>query len=60
MLEQVLNKEFDKRDLNQLADYLDIQGLDTGYLLIFDHSKKKFWKKDWTEVEGKRIFWLRV
>ncbi len=46
--------------LLQLADYLDRLGLDTGYLLIFDHNKKKFWKKDWIEVDGKRIFWVRV
>ena len=46
--------------LSQLADYLDRLGLDTGYLLIFDHNKKKFWKKDWVEVQGKRIFWVRI
>ena len=49
-----------KKGLTQLTDYLDRQDLDTGYLLIFDHSKKKSWKKDWTEVDGKRIFWARV
>jgi hypothetical protein len=46
--------------LKQLADYLDRQGLDIGHLLIFDHSKQKNWKKDWVEVEGKRIFWVKV
>jgi len=42
--------------LAQLADYLDRQALDEGYLLIFDHSKKKTWKSAWKEVQGKRIF----
>ena len=46
--------------LKQLADYLERQNLDTGYLLIFDHSKEKNWQNDWIEVEGKRIFWARV
>lgn len=46
--------------LKQLADYLDRLGLSVGYLLIFDHSKRKSWTKDWVDVEGKRIFWVRV
>ena len=49
-----------ERGLDQFADYLDRLGLDTGYLLIFDHSQKKMWKKDWIDVKGKRIFWVRV
>jgi hypothetical protein len=44
----------------QLVDYLDRMGLDTGYLLIFDHNKKKTWGKDWLDVKGKRIYWVRV
>ena len=53
-------EEAHKKGLAQLADYLDILGLSTGYLLIFDHNKKKTWKKDWVEVQGKRIFWAKV
>ena len=49
-----------KKGLTQLADYLERQSLQTGYLLIFDHSKKKSWTKDWIEEAGKRIFWARV
>ncbi len=49
-----------KEGLLQLADYLDRQSLDTGYLLIFDHSQKKLWKKGWTNAQEKRIFWARV
>ena len=49
-----------EKGLTQLADYLDRQNLQLGYLLIFDHSKKKSWEKDWRDVEGKRILWLRV
>ena len=34
--------------------------LTEGYLLIFDHSKRKIWKREWTEVEGKKIFMVWV
>jgi AAA-like domain len=46
--------------LLQLADYLDRTGLDTGYLIIFDHSQRKLWEKDWVDVGDKRIFWVKV
>ena len=48
------------KGLLQLADYLDRMGLSVGYLLIFDHSKRKSWGKDWAEINGKRIYWVRV
>jgi AAA-like domain len=44
----------------QLADYLDRLGLSVGYLVIFDHSKRKTWKKEWVDVAGKRIFCVKV
>jgi AAA-like domain len=53
-------EEAHQKGLAQLTDYLDTLGLDTGYLLIFDHNKKKTWKKDWITANGKRIFWARV
>jgi AAA-like domain len=49
-----------EKGLDQLVDYLDRLGLDTGFLLIFDTNKKKKWEKDWKDVGGKRIFWVRV
>ena len=42
--------------LAQLADYLDRQSLQEGYLLVFDHSKKKNWQSGWEEVAGKKVF----
>lgn len=42
--------------LIQLADYLDRQTLTEGFLLVFDHSKKKSWKSGWEEVKGKKVF----
>jgi len=45
-----------EKGLLQLADYLACLGLTDGYLVIFDHGKRKSWKKGWTEVQGKRVF----
>ncbi len=53
-------EEAHQKGLAQLTDYLDRLGLDTGYLLIFDHNKKKTWKKDWVTAHGKRIFCAKV
>jgi hypothetical protein len=53
-------EEAHKKGLAQLADYLDRLSLDNGFLLIFDHNQKKTWKKGYTEVAGKQIFWARV
>ena len=40
----------------QLCDYLDRQGLDAGYLVIFDHAEVKEWKTQRIRKKGKRIF----
>jgi AAA-like domain len=48
-----------EKGIHQLADYLDRLGLDTGYLVIFDHNKKKTWTKDWAEAKGKRLYWVK-
>jgi hypothetical protein len=45
-----------QKGLLQLVDYLHLQSLSEGYLMIFDHSEVKNWQSEWLEVEGKRIF----
>lgn len=45
-----------EQGLNQLSDYLDRLGLETGFLLIFDHRKNKEWKEQDFVWKGKRIF----
>lgn len=47
-----------EKGLIQLADYLDKQALDEGYLLIFDHSEIKNWRSAWTEKMEKDIYGL--
>jgi hypothetical protein len=46
--------------LLQLADYLEIQNLTEGYLVIFDNKEIKKWSHDTTIVNGKRIFMVWV
>jgi hypothetical protein len=45
-----------QRGLAQLADYLDIQGLDEGYLVIFDPRRTAAAAHEWIEIEGRRVF----
>jgi hypothetical protein len=42
--------------LKQLADYLDAQSLNEGYLVVFDHSEVKNWNSETVEAHGKKIF----
>jgi AAA-like domain len=44
-----------KAGLEQLADYLERQGLDAGYLVIFDSSEEKEWKTQRYRPRGKRV-----
>jgi len=42
--------------LQQLAAYLDLQGLQEGSLIIFDHKGVKNWNQEVYELAGKKIF----
>lgn len=44
-----------KAGLEQLADYLERQGLDAGYLVVFDPSEIKEWKMQRYRPRGKRV-----
>lgn len=41
--------------LIQLTNYLAMQELQEGYLLIFDHAEVKDWKSEWIDNNGKKI-----
>ena len=49
-----------QKGLIQLADYLESQQMDEGYLLVFDHHKIKNWACESTIENGKRIFMVWV
>ncbi|AJA47848.1 hypothetical protein CPAST_c17780 [Clostridium pasteurianum DSM 525 = ATCC 6013] len=53
-------EEYHKKGLKQLCDYLEIQGLNKGYLVIYDFNKGKKFKSDRVVVEGKEIFMIWV
>ncbi|MCO6493867.1 MAG: AAA family ATPase [Phaeodactylibacter sp.] len=42
--------------LNQLSDYLSRQNQQQGYLVIFEHNKKKSWRKERIRHTGKDIY----
>ena len=49
-------REDRRSGLTQLADYLGFQGLDHGFLLVFDFGKGKEYKSEALEFQGKRLF----
>lgn len=49
-----------KKGLNQLKNYLDIQSLDKGYLLIFNFNKNKEYTTDKCIIDNKEIFIAKV
>lgn len=46
--------------LAQLADYLERQLLEEGYLLVFEQLKEKSWGSGWEVVHGKKVFVVKV
>lgn len=44
------------KGLKQLADYLDRQNQEKGWLLIFEHQRKKTWGKKSIKKHGKEMF----
>ena len=48
--------EYHRKGLKQLKDYLDIQGLDKGYLVVYNFNKDKEYKEEIIHYEGKEIF----
>jgi hypothetical protein len=49
-----------QKGLKQLADYLEMQGLTEGYLIVFNKNTKKQWKAEWIDFEDKKIFMIWV
>ena len=49
-------EEYHEKGLKQLADYLDINNQNKGYLLVFNFNKNKEYKKEKLTVEDKEIF----
>jgi hypothetical protein len=45
-----------QKGLNQLANYLEIHGVESGFLLIFDDREKPSWQEELIQHNGKEIF----
>ncbi|MEM7660568.1 MAG: AAA family ATPase, partial [Bacteroidota bacterium] len=45
-----------QRGLDQLADYLDRQELEAGWLVVFEHKGEKSWRQAEITHRNKRIF----
>ena len=55
-LKRWYGEAYHQKGIKQLSDYLDIQGVRTGFLVIFEYKTTKSWRKEWIEKDGKRIF----
>ncbi|WP_035571189.1 AAA-like domain-containing protein [Halonatronum saccharophilum] len=49
-------EKYHQEGLEQLSDYLDIQGLDKGYLVSFNFNQAKEYKEELIRKDGKEIF----
>jgi len=52
--------EYHKKGCSQLCDYLNNQGLDRGYLIIYNFNKNKVYKEEHINYEGKELFIVYV
>nr|WP_211231332.1 GxxExxY protein [Halonatronum saccharophilum] len=53
-------EKYHQEGLEQLSEYLDIQGLKKGYLLCFDFNKAKKYKEELISKNEKEIFAIWV
>ncbi len=55
-LKRWYGEQFHQEGLQQLADYLDRQNAQKGYLVIFEQRTEKSWRKESISHQGKDIF----
>ncbi len=53
-------EKYHEEGIKQLVDYLDIHGLDKGYMVVYNFNKSKEYKKENILVDGKEIFIVYV
>ena len=49
-------QKYEERGIHQLKEYLDIQGVEKGYLITFNFNKNKKYTSQWIDVDNKKIF----
>ena len=55
-LKRWYGESYHEKGIKQLSNYLDIHGLRTGFLVVFEYNTVKSGRKEWIERDGKRIF----
>lgn len=53
-------RKYEEKGLKQLAEYLEIQGLETGYMLVYNFNSDKEYSAQWLEIGGRKIFEVAV
>jgi hypothetical protein len=53
-------EKYHQEGLKQLATYLESRNHSVGYLVVFNFNKNKEFTNCWNEVEGKKIFEVKV
>ncbi|MGL5716820.1 MAG: AAA family ATPase [Paraclostridium sp.] len=48
--------KYHERGIEQLVDYLDIHGLDSGYMVVYNFNKNKEYKNEVINIKGKEIY----
>ncbi|MCB1193675.1 MAG: hypothetical protein H7A23_07260 [Leptospiraceae bacterium] len=49
-----------KKGLNNWLYYLDSRNQNMAYLVVFNFNQKKKFTNEWKEIEGKKIFEVKV
>lgn len=53
-------QEYHEKGLIQLADYIDNQGVDKGYLIVYNFNKSKEYNQEYVKSKNKDIFVIYV
>lgn len=53
-------RKYEEKGLEQLAEYLEIQKLDAGYMIVYNFNSDKKYTAGWVEIKGRKIFELIV
>ncbi len=49
-------RAYEEKGLEQLVEYLDVQGQDKGYMIVYNFNNNKQYSAQWLKVNGKEVF----
>lgn len=53
-------QKYEEKGLHKLSEYLDSQGEQKGYMVVFNFNKDREYTGMWTDVDGKSVFVVMV